>query len=262
MTDDRPGGRLVVADVLASVVSQGDRSIWADALVVDCQRHLGAAGVGLAVADDSGPVGVLAASRGAGQVGEDLQFALGEGPCRLAARDRRTVHAPDLARDDRWVQFGRSAAEAGIAAATSVPLQVGAVLVGVLDVYCGTPGPLAVESARDLVVYGQAATAVLLLLADVDEVGGAGGNADVLADLADIRPVVHQAAGMVAVQLGMDLGEALLELRARAFGAGRSLRDLATDVVARRTRFDVPPHGRPTGDTPSADPERNPDEHP
>jgi hypothetical protein len=49
---------------------------------------------------------------------------------------------------------------------------------------------------------------------------------------------VHQAAGVVSVQLGVDVGAALAVLRARAFSTGQSLRDLASDVVARRVRLD------------------------
>ncbi len=196
--------------------------------------------------DDRGPVGIVAATDGVGRAGEDLQFALGEGICWHAAGARRLVHAPDLSSDGRWVQFSRSAAQSGIAAAFSLPLQVGAVLVGVLDVYRRTAGPLSSESAGLLSVYGQAATAVLLLLTgEGDELDDAAG----LTELADIRPVVHQAAGMVAVQLGVDLTTALLRLRALAFASGRPLRDLAGDVVARRTRLgDLPDDPTPAPD--------------
>ncbi|MFC7574401.1 hypothetical protein ACFQX8_19810 [Klenkia terrae] len=71
--------------------------------------------------DDRVPVGIVAATDGVGRAGEDLQFALGEGICWHAAGARRLVQAPDLSTDDRWVQFGRSAADAGIAAAFSLP---------------------------------------------------------------------------------------------------------------------------------------------
>jgi hypothetical protein len=56
--------------------------------------------------------------------------------------------------------------------------------------------------------------------------------------------VVHQAAGMVAVQLGVDVAESTLRLRAHAFGADRLVADVARDVVARRLRFD-PSDGEP-----------------
>ncbi len=55
---------------------------------------------------------------------------------------------------------------------------------------------------------------------------------------ANFQIVVHQAAGMVAVQLGTPVGEALVRLRAHAFANERSLTDVARDVVARELRFD------------------------
>jgi hypothetical protein len=43
---------------------------------------------------------------------------------------------------------------------------------------------------------------------------------------------------MTAVHLGLSVDEAILRLRAHAFAAGRSLRDVAADVVARRLRLE------------------------
>ena len=55
---------------------------------------------------------------------------------------------------------------------------------------------------------------------------------------ADFQYVVHQAAGMVAAQLDVSVGQALIRLRAYAFGNDRPLTDVARDVVARTLRFD------------------------
>jgi hypothetical protein len=49
--------------------------------------------------------------------------------------------------------------------------------------------------------------------------------------------VVHNAAGMVAVQLGVSVGEALIHLRAYAFSHERLLHDVAQEVVDRTLRF-------------------------
>jgi hypothetical protein len=54
------------------------------------------------------------------------------------------------------------------------------------------------------------------------------------------RFVVHQAAGMIAVQLGITVADALVQLRARAFSTDRPIVDIARDVVARRLRFADP----------------------
>jgi hypothetical protein len=52
------------------------------------------------------------------------------------------------------------------------------------------------------------------------------------------RAAVHQATGMVSVQLGVSMEVALLRLRAHAYASGRPLGEVAQDVVARRLRFD------------------------
>src|SRR5437763_51787 len=49
---------------------------------------------------------------------------------------------------------------------------------------------------------------------------------------------VHQATGMITVQLGVTVAVALVRLRAYAYAHDRRLRDVAADVVARRLRFD------------------------
>ena len=51
------------------------------------------------------------------------------------------------------------------------------------------------------------------------------------------RAEVHQASGMVAVQLGVSVGDALARLRAHAFAEGRPLAAVAEDVVSRRLRL-------------------------
>jgi hypothetical protein len=52
------------------------------------------------------------------------------------------------------------------------------------------------------------------------------------------RIVVHQATGVIAAQLDESTVNALARLRAAAFESGRSIYDVALDVVGRRVRFD------------------------
>ena len=56
---------------------------------------------------------------------------------------------------------------------------------------------------------------------------------------ADFQYTVHQAAGMVAVQLDITVGQALVRLRAHAFGNGLTLAEVAAAVVTRTVRFDA-----------------------
>jgi AmiR/NasT family two-component response regulator len=52
---------------------------------------------------------------------------------------------------------------------------------------------------------------------------------------------VHQATGMVLVQLGASAEAAFARLRAYAYAHDRRLGDVARDVVERRLRFDPDP---------------------
>jgi hypothetical protein len=71
------------------------------------------------------------------------------------------------------------------------------------------------------------------------------------------RAEVHQATGMVAVQLDVPVTTALARLRAHAFAEDRPLIDVARDVVARRLTFDP---GDDTGNDPA--PDTDPDTDP
>ena len=58
-----------------------------------------------------------------------------------------------------------------------------------------------------------------------------------LADASSHRAEVHQASGMVAVQLGVPVADAEVRLRAHAYAANRSVVDIARDVVNRHLRL-------------------------
>jgi hypothetical protein len=115
------------------------------------------------------------------------------------------------------------------------PLQVGAIRIGVLDLYRDTPGPLTTVELADAVAFADTATVVLLYLQDHP---GPDGEPTALTGPIDSRAEVHQATGMITVQLGVSLTEALLRLRAHAYDSGQSVTDVAADVVARRLYFD------------------------
>lgn len=237
------------ADILAALAREGPAPSWPGHLVRACRTALDLTGVGLAVMDAAGDGGVLAATPGPGQAMEDLQFVVGEGPCMDAARSGRPVLVPalDLGGAARWPAYADGAQSRGVSAVFTFPLQVGAIAVGVLDLYAGNRGSLTDQQVREALAYADAALAVLLVLqyspghgaGAPGQEGGAvvdpGGEADVVLDR---HAVVHQAVGMVSVQLDAPLADALLRLRAHAFARDRSILAVCADVVSRRLRFD------------------------
>jgi GAF domain-containing protein len=180
--------------------------------------------------------GSLCATDAVAELLEDLQFTLGEGPCIDAHNLGRAVLEPNLSMPDvpRWPAFAPRAVEAGAQAVFGFPVRVGAARLGSLNLYRDRPGALSDdEHAYALVMANVAARAILAMQA-----GALPGElATELEAEANFRFVVHQAAGMVSVQLGVTIAQALVRLRALAFRTDRLIVDVAQDVVSRRLRF-------------------------
>ncbi|GAA0928648.1 GAF domain-containing protein [Kribbella koreensis] len=192
-------------------------------------------GAGVALMTARGHGGTLASTDGPAAVLEDLQQTLGEGPCLNAFHERRPVLLPDLTEETaRWPGFVPGALAAGVAAVFAFPLQIGAIRLGVLDLYRDTPGPLEALQLKEALDYAAAASSILL---DLQHATSPGDLHPDLVDAADDHREIHQATGIVTVQASVGLDEALLLLRARAYADGRPLRELAADVVAHRVTF-------------------------
>jgi hypothetical protein len=166
----------------------------------------------------------------------DLQFSLAEGPCLEAHRSGLPVFVPDLSREHlRWPAFAPAAAALGVRAEFSLPLQVGMAGLGTLDMSRDEPGMLADDEISDALVAADIATDALLVMQDADS----------LSEVAELfradgtdRLVVHQAAGVLSVRLGLAPADALASLRAYAFRTDRPIHEVATDVVNRRVNID------------------------
>jgi hypothetical protein len=226
-----------VAEILTSVwAGSPDGNALAAGLVHGCAEAIPVSGVGLALMTERGPAGTVAATDGAALRLEDLQFTLGEGPCVDASRSGRPVLQPDLAitAPRLWPAFASGALAAGVAAVFALPLRVGAIRLGVLDLYRETPGTLTPGQLREALFFADAATLLLLHLQSrvpVDRL-----TASSLA-LLDDRAEVHQATGVISVQAAVGLPEALVLLRARAYADQRPVGDLARDVLAGTADF-------------------------
>jgi GAF domain-containing protein len=214
-------------------------------LCVACAAVTEMTGAGIMLIADDRPHGSVCTTDAVSALIEDLQFTLGEGPCVDAHREQRPVVEPDLANPDvrRWASFTPPVLASGVRAVFGFPISVGDVRVGALNLYRDRPGPLTDDQRADAVaIAGIAARAIFEMQADA-EPGVLGAALEVGTNF---QFVVHQAAGMVSVQLGVGVAEATLRLRALAFSTGRLVADVARDVVARRLRFD-PSDGEPVG---------------
>ncbi|WIM92562.1 GAF and ANTAR domain-containing protein [Actinoplanes oblitus] len=229
---DDPGHRLQVEQLLAAY------GLDIDGLCRACLTGLpGIGGVGVTMMTPRTQQVRYASDAVSARV-EQLQFLLGEGPCRDAYATAGPVLADDLRAPiwlERWPAFAPAAVMAGAQAVFALPLRVGTTGVGVLDLYRDSPGELAGRTLTDARVLAEAVVELILVetvaYEDGDNPAGAG-------DRLLQGAAVHQATGMISVQVGVPVEDALARLRAHAYATGRDLDEVAADVVARRLRFD------------------------
>lgn len=222
--------------ILAALTSSGEEKVSARRLCESASTVLGVTGSGLMLMAGDVAYGSLCTTDEVSELIEELQYSLGEGPCVDAYNHDRVIAEPDLADPavTRWAAFAPPALRVGVRAVFAFPLRVGAVRLGALDLYENRPGHLTDDQHADALVI---ADVVATWILETQARAPFRTVAPALDADADFHLVVHNAAGMVSVQLGIGVTEAMLRLRAYAFGHERPLTSVAEDVVARRLRF-------------------------
>lgn len=201
-------------------------------------REVPASGAGLSLTAGQPGAGSAAAWAGHNaQRLEELQFSLGEGPCIEAVDVRRPAFEPDLTTTGsrRWPLYAPAACDLGARAVFAVPLQMGAARLGVLDIYRDQPGSLTADGMRDVFILAEVALALLL---ESQRTRNRESFEKGMNEVVGHRTVIYQAQGMVMVALGITLPEALSRLQAHAFSTGKSLADVAQDVLDGTTVLD------------------------
>ncbi|MFJ8031245.1 GAF and ANTAR domain-containing protein [Streptomyces sp. NPDC096032] len=220
------------------------------ALCQACVRLLPITGSSVSISGGKGVrITWCASDRVAARLAE-LQYTVGDGPCQTALEQGAPVVAADLTQGPdarRWPIFAHEAVGLGVRAVFSLPLGVSGAAVGTLDLYSDRVGGLLEQDLRTALWVRDAVTYALMSLqaathADAEDEAEDEVASWVAASEAD-HTEVYQAVGMVMVQLDVDPEQALDRLRARAFAEGRTVSQLAREVLARKLRFRPEPDG-------------------
>lgn len=167
---------------------------------------------------------------------DELQFDLGEGPCWDALATGLPVLEPDLrgAPNRVWTAFSPAVEQESVAALFAFPMTVGPFRIGAVDLYDVRARELDDDDVARLAAFAKALGRRVLRrallpreLSDDEQLP------------AHSRRVIHQATGFVIAQLGVPAEEAELLIRASAFAEGRSMREIAQELVDRRRRFTI-----------------------
>lgn len=241
------------------------RPVRGDRLCAACVRALPIEEAALAVAMPDGRWEVLGAAGTTAELFAEAQAATGEGPGPDAHRGGvpvRVRHFHETLATGRWPLLGQWSHDA-VDAMTSFPLRLGAIRVGFLDLLGVENRSLTVTEYIDAMNIADLIT-TLLLTSLARPHGATGldgdGSSDAAPENNGVTAVggvtavdgvalgpwweqslatreIHQATGMVAVQMDCAAAEAYSHLVGHAFSTGRGLGEIAADVVARRLRF-------------------------
>lgn len=233
-------GQMWVAEQFAASVQGLPPDAVPARLCEACVRILPISGVSISLTGETGMRATLCATDSVAAHLAEIQDTLGDGPCLEANAVIAPVFAADLtegADAGRWPLFAPQAVQAGAEAVFSLPLGQGASRLGTVDLYRQQAGALGEREVRIALQAADALTLALVALhrgaPDVGE-----GSVPWLEGAEATHEEVHQATGMVMMQLGISPDEALARLRGRAFSQGRTITEVAQDIVKRRNDFD------------------------
>jgi len=198
-----------------------------------CADAVGVSGAGITLMTSVGGGGPVCASNPRMSALEDLQFTLGEGPCQDAFASGASVHAARLDRDAsaRWPAFVELARSSGFGAVFAYPMVSSRSKVGVLTLYQDVEGELSAGQHEDSKDLAEVLTETVLGMQPVATTALLSSGMD---PASAYRAEVHQAAGMVSIQLNVSVAAALIRVRTHAAATDRPLLAVAKDIVARR----------------------------
>ena len=200
-----------------------------------CARVLGVDGAGLSMADASGRRVPLGASSSTASDAERMQFTAGEGPCTASQRTGQPVFAVEEDLRRRWPMFAALLLEGtpyrGVIA---LPLRSPPSGDGALDLYLTHDAAVAEVDVFDAVATGELVSSALGDAALWSTWSADEGPDWLLGPAPRGRAAVWEAAGKVGIALDVGPDEALALLRAHAYTAGRSVDEVAAEVLAGR----------------------------
>ncbi|HYI50454.1 MAG TPA: GAF and ANTAR domain-containing protein [Microbacterium sp.] len=165
---------------------------------------------------------------------DELQFDLGEGPCWDAMRSALPVLAPAIRTTGpkKWPAFAQSVIREGVSSLFAFPLTVGPVRFGAIDLYSAAPVRLSDTQTKQAGAMAEMVSRHVLrrALTSIGEDPEAGISAY-------SRRLIHQASGVVLAQIDVSADDARLVIQGQAFAVGKSMMDVAQEILDGRLRF-------------------------
>jgi hypothetical protein len=202
-----------------------------------CARTLSVDDAGLSLVDASQQRVPLGASSDVAEVAERLQFTVGAGPCIAAQEARQPVFAVEEDLRRRWPVFAELLFGATpFRAIVALPLQPALAGPGAIDLYFRHSTEVLGLDVFEAVAVGELVTSHLSDAAVWSEWSPAAGPQWLLGPTPQRRAAVWEAMGKLSVDLEVSAPAALDLLRAHAYGAGRTVDDIAGELLSGQLR--------------------------
>jgi GAF domain-containing protein len=209
---------------------EGNLTEALDAVTDACVELFGVSGSGIMLADDQNISRYVAASDGPGRILETVESETGQGPCTEAFVTNRPVPVTDLTTELRWPDLVAAVTPLQIRAVLGVPVRLGGVTVGTIDVYLDRPHDWDDTEVKALTRY---ADVVQTTLATALAAHKAQQLADQLQYALDYRVVIERGVGYLMARHDLDAVTAFNRLRRAARSTQRKIGDIATELLER-----------------------------
>jgi GAF domain-containing protein len=220
----------IFVEVADTLVDEFDLLEFLHMLTERAADLVGAAAVGLMLADQRGRLEFMAGSDENVRLVELFQLQNQEGPCLDAFRTGEAVINVDLeAAATRWPQFVPRATKAGFRSVHAFPLRLRERVIGALNVFGDTKGGSLTGS--DVPIVQSLADVATIALLQERTIRRGEELTEQLQGALNSRITIEQAKGAIAQVQGVTVDEAFKIIRAYARNHNRRLIDLAHLIV-------------------------------
>ena len=206
-----------------------------ETLCTCCRELLGVDGVSISLAS-SLALESMCTTNASIAIFAELEFTLGQGPDfdALASNEPSALdHSVDDGTEER-LRLDSTTDDSDASGVYSFPLNIGAARLGVLTLFSELVSGLSATQHADALIAADALVHVILAAQGTTPVGTV---SPAFRDVGSFRAEIHQASGMLSVQISCSLADALVQLRAKAYAPDKPIAELSRDVIRGRARL-------------------------
>lgn len=197
-----------------------------------CAEMLDVDGASLSLVDSTGQRVPLGASRDDAETAERLQFTVGTGPCIAAQETGRPVFAVEEDLQRRWPAFADLLFELSpFRGVVALPLQPVLAGPGAIDLFFEDADGVTALEVFEAIAVGELVTSALSDAAVWSTWTPGAGPEWLHGPAPKRRAATWEAMGRVVIDLDIGVTTALDLLRSAAYAAGRTVDDVAEDLL-------------------------------